>query len=50
MSCDLQGLLAQYRHRNYLPSCTELLQDSTLEYKYLPIIKARESDPQLVSW
>ena len=48
MSCDLHGLLAQYRHGNCLPSCPELLQDSTLEYKYLPTIKTRGSET--LSW
>ena len=45
MLCDLQGLLAQYSHGNYLPSCPELLQDSILEYKYLHTIKTRGIDP-----
>ena len=48
MLCDLQGLLAQYRHENCLPSCPELLLGSTLQYKYLPIIKTRGSET--LSW
>jgi len=48
ISCDLQGLLAQCRYGNCLPSCPALLQDSTLEYKYLPTIKTRGSET--LSW